>query len=71
MPKYRVRDGQQLPHIGHIYEAGEVVELPVEIAADSFVAGRVEAVDAPKPVVPQRQATTSIPASPVDSKGVK
>lgn len=45
MARYRVRTGQQLPHGGQVLEAGEIVELPRHVAADSVVRDFVDEVD--------------------------
>lgn len=46
MALYRVRPGQTLGHHGQVLVAGDVVELPEEVATDNAVSASVE------PVVP-------------------
>lgn len=45
MARYRVRDGQQLPHGGQVLDAGTIVELPRHVAVDTVVRDFVEEVD--------------------------
>lgn len=45
MARYRVRAGRQLPHNGQVLEAGEIVELPRHVGADSVVRDLVDEVD--------------------------
>ena len=51
MPTYRVRDGEVLAHDGKTREAGDILELPRQVAEDPAVRGAIEEVDAAGNVV--------------------
>lgn len=53
MPRYKVKDGQALPHGGRILDAGSILELPRHVGQDTVVRDFVEEVDAAgEPVAP-------------------
>jgi hypothetical protein len=52
MPRYRVRDGATVGISGTVHEAGAVVDLSRELAADMALAALVDEVDAAGNVLP-------------------
>lgn len=53
MPRFRVRDGQEVAHAGTVLSGGAFLELPRHVAEDPAVCGSIVEVDADgKPVAP-------------------